>query len=140
MSRGIHLSFRGVPKSAVKYERTTKTPTLSSELYQTPSLYISDDHLLEVSMILPQDVVLEGREVVAYDPEDPSVVFSPEGFRCNPSAGMGDRGERTCTQRLEMTEAKDAVSVLVVLVYPDGGHLESKLLTYRGESKPRKGL
>lgn len=106
------------------------------ELYQTPSLYISDDHLLEVSMILPQDVVLEGREVVAYDPEDPSVVFSPEGFRCNPSAGVGDRGERTCTQRLEMTEAKDAVSVLVVLVYPDGGRLESKLLTYRGQ-EPR---
>ncbi|XP_047473413.1 uncharacterized protein LOC125028117 [Penaeus chinensis] len=106
------------------------------ELYQTPSLYITDDYLLEVSMTLPQDVVLEGREVVAYDPEDPSVVFSPEGFRCNPSAGVGDRGERTCTQRLEMTEAKDAVSVLVVLMYSDGGRLESKLLTYRGQ-EPR---
>lgn len=105
------------------------------ELYPTPSLHITDDHLLEVSMSLSQDVAL-GREVVAYDPRDPSVVFSPEGFLCDPS-GVGDRGESECSQRLVMSEAKatDVLSVLVVLEYP-GGRLESKLLTYGGQ-EPR---
>lgn len=83
-------------------------------------------------MALPQDVSVGGIEVVAYDPRDPSVVYSPDGFRCNPSPGVGDQGESTCTQRLQMTEANDVVSVL--LVHPNGVHTASKLLTLGGGS------
>ncbi|XP_042866779.1 uncharacterized protein LOC122249733 [Penaeus japonicus] len=102
------------------------------ELTEPPTLDINDDFTLFLNMIPPQDEIVEAIEVVAYDPKNPTTVFSPFSSQCEPLEEVEKPGTLRCSQNLRMTEKIDVLEVVVVVMMnQNGSHLQSTLLTYR---------
>lgn len=73
-----------------------------------------DDELL-LSLTPPQTEVVKSIEVVAYNPRDPSTVYSPDDSQCSPQGGKGAPGQVECSQNLRMTERVDTIEFIVVV-------------------------
>ncbi|KAK7068654.1 hypothetical protein SK128_006201 [Halocaridina rubra] len=107
------------------------------EISPSPSLYLQDDGNLKVSFTYSHNAT--EIEVVVYDPEDHTKVFSNSSYRCLVSVSrIFQEGEAvSCTHNITVPEGQTRMVVLIVRTDEKGYVYDSSRLLFEGNpSKP----
>ncbi|XP_037776406.1 uncharacterized protein LOC119573313 [Penaeus monodon] len=90
------------------------------ELTMALTVEFIEDHTILLTLVTYQEEVVTSIEVVAYDPNDPSTVFSPLDSQCDPRDAV-EPGQVQCSQNLRQTEKPDGIEVVIVVFTSQNG-------------------
>ncbi|KAG0719720.1 hypothetical protein GWK47_049917 [Chionoecetes opilio] len=122
---------RDIPRCVPNYSRVKQCDdfiTEFQELNEKPTLNITLDRMLTVQTV-PKSIPTK-MEVVVFNPQDPSKIFSPENYECQLQVNQGGI---QCQQQLKDIGSLQELMVLIVFLNQEGFVLGSRMESYRSD-------